>query len=137
MEIITVGTVISSDEVRIKDDLSKIVGSPVLVSVEVAKNKTTANQKAYYWGVLIPHAIAYIKDTYGEVHDKETIHALHLKTIWGNGVVQEEVMGELVIVSRSKSIRTMKKAELSMLIEKSLAFWAARGLFIPDPHENA
>jgi hypothetical protein len=95
------------------------------IDIRILRDKCSANQRRYYWGVIIP-VLASIEDFRGytieEIH--ETLKMLFLK----------EKKGELWTIKSTEELNTKEREEYHAKIRE----WASEILncYIPKPNEQ-
>lgn len=105
----------------------------ILVTIEKFKSKRSLEQNAYYWGVVVPHVLAYIKDTQGEEVSDKAIHAYHLAMVGDLKVAIVEILGVPVRVTEGKTTSEMNIKEMAEFLDGVVDHWYERDLEIPEP----
>lgn len=121
------------DEDLFQGAMSLLSGNDILVSVKKFKSKRSLNQNAYYWGVIIPTAQAFLEETQGEGYDKERLHMIHCSLCGIGNLETIEFLGGVLTVYGGKRTSDMNTKEFTEFLEKVRDFWANHDCFIPEP----
>ncbi len=94
-------------------------GKDVIVTIEKRKSKRSEQSNKYYWACVIEDERACIKEQWGEMWSKETMHAFNKIYFFGEEKVIEAT-GEIIKVPKS-SVTT--QSDFSEAIEKIKQFF--------------
>jgi len=113
--------------------LDKYAGKDVEVEVRLASKTRSQKQNRWYWGVAIPTIIKWQLEQEGIEYSKDEIHYFILKNIVKPEVKVHPVMGEQVIIHKSKTTSQMNTKEFNAFKENLQLYFAERDIVIPDP----
>ena len=115
--------------------LQKYIDKDVEIEVRLESKKRSDRQNRFYWGVVIPTIIKWQQEQEGIEYTKDEIHHFILKNIVKPTVEVHPVMGEQVIVYKTKTTSQMNTKEFNQFKEELQLYFAERGIDIPDPNE--
>ncbi len=111
-------------------------GKKIAIKLEVHKANRSAAQNRWIWGVCVPCVRAWIKETQGEVRDKDEVYLwLRMKFI-GDKPEIKTVMGEEVIVMAGKRFSQMNTKEFAEAMESIVNQLAELGCNVPLPTDG-
>jgi hypothetical protein len=113
--------------------LDKYVGKDVEIEIRLASKTRSQKQNRWYWGVAIPTIIKWQLEQEGIEYSKDEIHYFILKNIVKPEVQVHPVMGEQVIIHKSKTTSQMNTKEFNDFKENLQLYFAERDIVIPDP----
>ena len=116
-----------------KKYLKKYVGKDVEVEIRLTSKTRSQKQNRWYWGVAIPTIIKWQLEQEGIEYTKDEIHYFILKNIVRPEVKVHPVMGEQVIIHKSKTTSQMNTKEFNAFKENLQLYFAERAIEIPDP----
>jgi len=135
---------LSEDRTQIILDFPKVVArvlrpladKELIVRITEYKKKRSDAQNRWLWGVAYVTIAQFLKETQGEKHDKEAIHAHNLKVILGYTLEPTIIAGEEVFRVVGKTTSKLNTQEFSDMADKLVAYWAERGCEIPLPEDD-
>tara|TARA_R110002074_G_scaffold51280_1_gene129710 strand:+ start:1555 stop:1977 length:423 start_codon:yes stop_codon:yes gene_type:complete len=113
--------------------LEKYVGKDVELEIRLASKTRSQKQNRWYWGVAIPTIIKWQLEQEGIEYTKDEIHYFILKNIVKPEVRVHPVMGEQVIIHKSKTTSQMNTKEFNAFKDNLQLYFAERAIDIPDP----
>ena len=116
-----------------KKYLNKYIDKNVEVEIRLISRTRSQKQNRWYWGVAIPTIIKWQLEQEGIEYTKDEIHFFILKNIVKPEVKVHPVMGEQVIIHKSKTTSQMNTKEFSAFKENLQLYFAERSIDIPDP----
>lgn len=120
--------------------LAKVIkslrGEDLEVTFKKIRYNRSAAQNRYMWGVVVPTVRAWMKETQGEIKDKEAVYIWLRKSLLGHSIEVHEIMGEEVIVMGGKRFSKMNTKEFAEAVDTIVQEMAQRGCVIPLPREN-
>lgn len=116
-----------------KKYLKKYVGKDVEVEIRLTSKTRSQKQNRWYWGVAIPTIIKWQLEQEGIEYTKDEIHYFILKNIVRPEVKVHPVMGEQVIIHKSKTTSQMNTKEFNAFKDNLQLYFAERAIEIPDP----
>tara|TARA_R110002012_G_scaffold320132_1_gene542501 strand:- start:301 stop:723 length:423 start_codon:yes stop_codon:yes gene_type:complete len=116
-----------------KKYLKKYVGKDVEVEIRLTSKTRSQKQNRWYWGVAIPTIIKWQLEQEGIEYTKDEIHYFILKNIVKPEVKVHPVMGEQVIIHKSKTTSQMNTKEFNAFKDNLQLYFAERAIEIPDP----
>lgn len=113
--------------------LNQFVGHDIEVVLSRVKVAKTMPQVRYWFGVMIPYIIEFIRESEGIKHSRDTIHAFLMSTYGGMKFKDQTILGRTFQVVERASLADMSKEEASQLIQTVIDDFALKGLDIPSP----
>jgi hypothetical protein len=106
------------------------------ITIRPYKRMMSAAQMRWYRGIAINIIINGLKEADGKIWDKDDIHAYNIAKIMKPKIKTIEVLGETIVETSKFSMADMTKEEFEWFKTELQAFWAERGIDIPDPNEE-
>lgn len=120
--------------------LSRVVGRLMGLKLEVSfkplKYQRSNAQNRWLWGVAYPTIAAWIRETSGELVNKEAIHAHTLQEILGYTPKSKTVNNVEVIYMEGKSTKALNTQEFNDLKDNLQKYYSELGCDVPDPRGN-
>lgn len=115
--------------------LDDLKGCSVEVVVNPIRPKKTGNQHRYWFGVVVPHVQAFIKELEGKTLARDQVHAFLMTSFGPSSLVEHTVLGRKFMVMERASFADGPDAltveEASQLIEEVIGHFQHLGLNIP------
>lgn len=115
--------------------LLPLEGVEVTAVITKKKAPRSLRQNNWYNGVAIRYIREYLQETQGEAYTRDDIHDWHLSKVVRPEVITKEMMGQTIVVYKTKSTSAMSTVEFNQFKELIQAYWGDRDLYIPDPNE--
>lgn len=112
------------DAIRNRD-----VSKPWRITMEVYRKNRSAEQNAYYWGVVLPTIQAFIMDSRGDHYSCDDIHEFYRDEYLPKRTIK--IKGMVKVVRPSTASLTTK--QFSDYLEIVIHHCAENGIVIPAP----
>lgn len=116
---------------HIADYVTKYDGKIIEITIKEYKKQRSRSQNAYWWKVVIPAVRLWFLDL-GIVFDAEECHEFIVRNVWKYTSVI--VMPDGAPYERRLSSTTLSVSEWEQYMMITKAYFAEKGLILPDPH---
>tara|TARA_R100000231_G_scaffold82771_1_gene63223 strand:+ start:199 stop:642 length:444 start_codon:yes stop_codon:yes gene_type:complete len=120
----------------IKPILQSMENKELVVVLNEYHQKRTTQQNRWYWGVVIPTIIQFVKEESSREYEKEDIHDYNVTELLRPRIHTRDVLDRQVITYEVKRVSAMTTKEFADFVERLQQHWAERGLVIPDPDQK-
>jgi len=121
---------------RVRSLLLKHEGQECEITIRPFRRMMSAAQMRWYRGIAINIIIEDLKESDGKAWEHDDIHAYNIAKIMKPRIKTREVLGDTIVETSKFSMADMTKDEFEWFKTELQAFWAVKGIDIPDPNED-